>query len=163
VRDLLVNDLVIFEPSQLTVYPDESIKPEEGQGLNKPATVSLENVFPKSGDRSEIALAKYEQRLLTSNKKHGAQFISYDRERGVWTFKVKHFSKYGLEDDDSEDETPVAQAQTQAQAPVQPQAPAKIVQMSGQTPSRGQNVIGLSESDSSGGEVHHLYPSISEF
>jgi len=54
VRDLLVNDLVIFEPSQLTVYPDESIKPEEGQGLNKPATVSPRMFFPRAETEAKL-------------------------------------------------------------------------------------------------------------
>jgi nuclear pore complex protein Nup98-Nup96 len=32
------------------------------------------------------------------------EFVDFDADAGVWTFKVQHFSKYGLVDSDDEDE-----------------------------------------------------------
>jgi hypothetical protein len=43
-------------------------------------------------------------------KKHAlsmkADFLSYDSVQGIWKFRVHHFSRYGLFDDDSDDEEP---------------------------------------------------------
>jgi len=41
-----LDEIVHFRNKEVVVYPDESKKPEIGYGLNKPAEVSLENVWP---------------------------------------------------------------------------------------------------------------------
>lgn len=126
VRTLNLDELVHFssQPREIEVYPDGSLKPDIGRGLNKPATVTLEACFPaaKPGASSTDPdrLIAYEERLrkFTANI-DGAQFVSYDKSTGRWTFRVRHFSKYGLAglDDDDEGEGDKPQAKRAAQPP----------------------------------------------
>lgn len=90
---------------------DENKKPAIGQGLNKPAEVTLLNVKymdKKSGqyhlDGPEVE--RFEKRLKKKTEEQGAEFISYNGPKGEWKFRVKHFSRYGLDfDSDEEDAT----------------------------------------------------------
>lgn len=84
---------------------DETKKPPIGQGLNKPAEVTLLNIkcFDKKtgkhfteGPRVE----KYKEMLRKKAEDQGAEFVEYDPVKGEWKFRVEHFSKYGVEDDD---------------------------------------------------------------
>jgi nuclear pore complex protein Nup98-Nup96 len=91
---------------------DESKKPPVGQGLNKPAQVTLLNVKcvdKKTGqhysDGPEVE--KFEKRLKSKTEKQGAEFISYSALKGEWKFQVQHFSRFGLDvDSDEEDGIP---------------------------------------------------------
>lgn len=98
----LFGKIVIFHPTKtVEVYPDGTRKATIGHGLNVPATITLENIYPidrktkmplKDGSRSE------EVQLLIKRLKNmrGMEFISYNPFGGVWTFKVNHFSIWGL-------------------------------------------------------------------
>ena len=103
----LYGDIVEIVLRKLTVYPFIGMKPVEGRGLNVPATITLENSWPRERDRKTACrdpnsprVAKHVAKLKTVE---GAQFVDYDRERGHWSFHVKHFTTYGL-DYDSEGE-----------------------------------------------------------
>lgn len=82
------------------VYPEGGnvAKPELGEGLNKPAEVTLNNLFKldKEGNRTKDAeqQRRFERKLKTSASKQNTQFVSYDSEQGIWKFRVEHFSKY---------------------------------------------------------------------
>ena len=82
------------------VYPEGGnvTKPELGEGLNKPAEVTLNNLFKldKDGNRTKDAeqQRRFERKLKTSASKQNTQFVSYDSEQGIWKFRVEHFSKY---------------------------------------------------------------------
>lgn len=51
--DVDLGDLVRFQRKQVTVYPDETKKPPIGEGFNKKAVISLENIFPHKRDTKE--------------------------------------------------------------------------------------------------------------
>lgn len=132
VRGLNLDELVHFNaaPREIEVYPEGTAKPDVGRGLNKPATVTLEACFPaarpgaSSTDPERLALYEERLRKFTANI-DGASFVAYDRSTGRWTFRVRHFSKYGLAGlDDDDDDGPDAAAKPPAKRPAGPPAPA---------------------------------------
>ncbi|CAK9866010.1 unnamed protein product [Sphagnum jensenii] len=112
VRGLDLESIIQFNKCEVLVYMDESKKPPVGQGLNKPAQVTLLNVKcvdKKTGqhysDGPEVE--KFEKRLKNKTEKQGAEFISYSALKGEWKFQVQHFSRFGLDvDSDEEDSIP---------------------------------------------------------
>ena len=106
------DELVIFRHKEVFVYPDDNLKPIVGEGLNKKAQVTLDKVWPidktvQNPIRSPEKLVEmnYEEKLRKACIKMGARFTEYRPETGSWVFNVEHFSKYGLQDSDDEDET----------------------------------------------------------
>lgn len=77
------------------VYQDAENKPPIGFGLNIPATISLEGIQPRKGE-SRSDFIRYLQRQV------GMEFVTYDPITCIWTFKVKHFSIWGLVDEEGE-------------------------------------------------------------
>lgn len=49
----------------------------------------------------------YQAKLRRVCEKHDMRFVDYRPETGSWVFRVDHFSKYGLNDSDEEDDVPV--------------------------------------------------------
>ncbi|KAG8759967.1 hypothetical protein FRC11_001141, partial [Ceratobasidium sp. 423] len=100
---------VLFEEGACTVYPDESQKAARGEGLNVPSEISLEKCWPKDkATRAPIknpndpAWQRQERKL---RKMKDTEFIGFEPESGVWTFRVPHFTRYGLaSDEEDEDE-----------------------------------------------------------
>ncbi|KAK4758585.1 hypothetical protein SAY87_019886 [Trapa incisa] len=106
VRRLDINSLIKFENREVVVYEDNNImKPPIGQGLNKPAEVTLLNIkcFDRKTGRQYTEgprIEKYKEMLKKKAAEQGAEFVSYDPVNGgEWKFRVKHFSKYKLLDD----------------------------------------------------------------
>jgi nuclear pore complex protein Nup98-Nup96 len=124
--DTIFENIVILEVRSATVYPDVAKKPPMGKGLNVPSTISLQNSWPRSRDKrypsGEKAGAAFERHVARLKRVTDTQFIDYNKETGVWTFTVEHFTTYGLEYDDDEEpegsseltelDTPTADAQT---------------------------------------------------
>ncbi|XP_021239754.1 nuclear pore complex protein Nup98-Nup96 isoform X2 [Numida meleagris] len=109
--NLNLDDIVHIRRKEVIVYPDDDRKPPIGEGLNRRAEVTLDGVWPtdktsrgliKSPER--LAEMNYEGRLESVSRKQGARFKEYRPETGSWVFKVAHFSKYGLQDSDEEEE-----------------------------------------------------------
>ena len=81
------------------MYPEGSSvsKPELGEGLNKPAEVTLNNIYKldKDGSRTKDAeqQKRFERKLKSSASKQNTEFVSYNGEQGIWKFRVEHFSK----------------------------------------------------------------------
>ncbi|KAK9466184.1 nuclear protein 96-domain-containing protein [Lipomyces arxii] len=101
--------LVLFGHKTCTVYPDDSIKPEIGKGLNVPATITLENCFPLSKDRkqpiTEVDHPMVPIHIERLRRIKGTHFVTYIADTGSWVFTVAHFSIWGLLDDEDEYET----------------------------------------------------------
>ena len=113
VRGLNLDDIVFFRNKEVIVYPDDHNKPPLGEGLNKKAQVTLDKVWPFDKtkqqpitDPEKLQDLQYEDRLCRACVKLDAKFVEYRPETGSWVFKVDHFSKYGLDDSDEENENP---------------------------------------------------------
>lgn len=105
VRRLDLESLVQFNNREVIVYMDESKKPPVGQGLNKPAEVTLLNikcVDKRTGTHYTEGpkIDRYREMLKRKAEDQGAEFVSYDPIKGEWKFRVRHFSKYRLGDED---------------------------------------------------------------
>lgn len=105
-----IDELVHFRYRELTIYPDDKVKPPLGQGLNRPAQVTLDCVWPK--DRKNHTVVNDIEYLISMNfsetlrdlcLKHGTKFIDYRPETGSWVFGVEHFSKYAFTESDDEE------------------------------------------------------------
>ncbi|XP_063041599.1 nuclear pore complex protein Nup98-Nup96 isoform X2 [Engraulis encrasicolus] len=111
--DVNLDEIVHFRRKEIIIYPDDMTKPAVGEGLNRRAEVTLDGVWPndkttcsqiRSPDR--LVDMNYEGRLEAASRKQGARFLEYRPETGSWVFEVAHFSKYGLQDSDEEEEVP---------------------------------------------------------
>jgi hypothetical protein len=109
VRHLNLDEIVRIEPKEVFVYDglsdDDPQKPPQGRGLNKHAIITLWNMYPKSKHLTEEKVAAYEAKLHKACEAAGAQFQEYNPHTGEWIFAVDHFSRYGLADSDSDEES----------------------------------------------------------
>ncbi|KAG7003628.1 Nucleoporin NUP145 [Fusarium oxysporum f. sp. conglutinans] len=96
----LLGGLVILESRSATVYPDSfGLKPPPGEGLNVPASISLESSWPRKKTKGEGLSEEEARRQVASHIERlksvaGTSFESYSEEDGTWTFSVNHFSTY---------------------------------------------------------------------
>lgn len=110
VRYLNLDELIFFERKEVIVYKDEEHnKHPLGSGLNKPAIVELLGIFPP---RKSPTIEAYKERVKQRTQDIGATFLDYSGDKGIWRFRVEHFSRYGFDDDD-DDDVDMADAATQ--------------------------------------------------
>ncbi|GKT44084.1 nucleoporin NUP145 [Colletotrichum spaethianum] len=103
--DEIFGGIVILETRSATVYPIAAKKPPVGKGLNVPATISLEQSWPRGRDKRPSNDAKrFHKHIERLKRIENTTFESYDPETGVWKFSVEHFTTYGLDYDEDEDE-----------------------------------------------------------
>ena len=95
VANLNLDDTVFIRHKEVIVYPDDMNKPPLGEGLNRPAQITLDKVWPldkSSGDtiRSPDRLRNmnYEEKLKRASNRLGARLIEYRPDTGSWIFKV---------------------------------------------------------------------------
>ncbi|KAI0836326.1 nuclear protein 96-domain-containing protein [Hypoxylon sp. FL0890] len=101
--DQIFHQIVILEPRSATVYPNPAKKPPVGKGLNVPALINLENSWPRSSKKGKpISINKHIERL---KRVEDTKFENYNPETGEWTFSVEHFTTYGLDESDEEEDT----------------------------------------------------------
>ncbi|SNX84755.1 related to Nucleoporin nup189 (SonB) [Melanopsichium pennsylvanicum] len=123
----IIGGIVQIRLKEVVVYPEEDdydprnpkdgakrnfvpgIKAKQGTGLNVPARVSLEACWPTDrATREPIKDAenpRIKQMINKLKNKPETEFIDFEPESGTWTFKVKHFSRYGLDDSDEDEAT----------------------------------------------------------
>uniref|UniRef100_A0A1D1Z1U3 Nuclear pore complex protein Nup98-Nup96 n=1 Tax=Anthurium amnicola TaxID=1678845 RepID=A0A1D1Z1U3_9ARAE len=103
VRWLDLGKIVKFERHSIAVYEDESVKPPAGRGLNKAAQVSL-MLHLGSTALQGAELEGLVRKLRCITERQGAHFVSFDPSTHEWRFVVQHFSRFGLVEDDEEDD-----------------------------------------------------------
>ncbi|KAL2425083.1 Nucleoporin [Exophiala dermatitidis] len=104
--DDLFEKIVEIRLRSVTVYPDASTKPPVGKGLNVPSTIFIENSWPRSRGQPSSATSGpvFEKHVNRLKKMHGTEFINYEPSTGVWTFRVPHYTRYGLDYDEDDEE-----------------------------------------------------------
>lgn len=133
----IVGGIVQIRLKEVVVYPEEDdfdprnpkdgakrnfvpgLKAKQGTGLNVPARVSLDACWPTDrATREPIKDADHPRVKQMVNKlknKSETEFVDFEPESGTWTFKVKHFSRYGLDDSDEDDDAAAAAPKRAAQ------------------------------------------------
>ncbi|EWC44598.1 hypothetical protein DRE_06679 [Drechslerella stenobrocha 248] len=107
--DALLGGVITFGDRVCTVYPPGWDKPSPGNGLNMPATITLEECFPTDREHKQPIRdpdhPRYQFHLRRLKSIKDTEFVDYLVQDGIWIFKVKHFTTYGLpnEDDESTD------------------------------------------------------------
>ncbi|KAI9806069.1 MAG: hypothetical protein M1833_004476 [Piccolia ochrophora] len=108
--DILYDNIVQISTRHCTVYPNSSMKPAVGQGLNVPSQITLQNSWPRARGGREFIYdtsgPKFDRHLDRLQKSAGTHFKEYNKDTGTWVFTVDHFTTYGLDyDDEDEDGT----------------------------------------------------------
>lgn len=107
IRGIDLDSVVSIEKKAVEVYHQEEEsgnKPPVGTKLNRPAIITLHEVYPKSGSNAtEAEKIKFEKKIEKNTSAMGASLVLYDVDFGIWKLHVEHFSRYAL-DDDSDDE-----------------------------------------------------------
>ncbi|KAI1205023.1 nuclear protein 96-domain-containing protein [Annulohypoxylon truncatum] len=101
--DNIFHNIVILEPRSATVYPNAAKKPPVGKGLNVPAIINLENSWPRASKKGKpISILKHVERL---KRIPDTKLENYNEQTGEWTFSVEHFTTYGLDESDDDEDT----------------------------------------------------------
>ncbi|KAL6545663.1 hypothetical protein OROGR_009537 [Orobanche gracilis] len=96
VRGLNLGTVVRFDNREVIVYADDMKKPPVGQGLNKPAEVTLLDVkcISKKTGKQYVdgpRVQSYKEMLINKASEEGVEFVSYDPIQGELKFRVQHF------------------------------------------------------------------------
>merc|ERR1719487_1375205 len=79
---------------EVLVYPEGgSTKPPPGEGLNRPATVTMFQCWPPAGVNIQDPRAeeRYRRKIQSMTERKSARFLDYDCSTGIWRFEVDHF------------------------------------------------------------------------
>jgi nuclear pore complex protein Nup98-Nup96 len=106
----IAGGIVVFITRQATVYPRGSPqkKPAVGSGLNVPSTITLDNSWARSkrgrGPATEQNAKVLKRHVESLQKDQRTKFVAFDAATGQWTFRVEHYTTYGLVYDDNADD-----------------------------------------------------------
>ncbi|KAL7422183.1 hypothetical protein Q5752_002829 [Cryptotrichosporon argae] len=107
----LLGGIIQVQELELAVYPEDTNKPPRGKGLNVPAQISLENCFARDKATRQPVTDPSDHRFQRQLKRVKAvpdtEFVSFTDD-GTWTFRVEHFSRYGLASDDEDSDEAAA-------------------------------------------------------
>lgn len=122
--DEIYDNIALITLRSLTVYPDSTRKPPQGRGLNVPSTIYLENSWPRKNDKKtptyEKSGPKFNKHVDRLRKVVGTEFVRYEKDTGVWVFKVPHFTTYGFDYDDNASEGDSLHTSTMTEDPNTP-------------------------------------------
>ncbi|KAL2813182.1 nuclear protein 96-domain-containing protein [Aspergillus cavernicola] len=128
--DQIFGGLVEIGVRKITVYPDESIKPARGKGLNVPSTLCIENSWPRpQGKKGPSSLTNgplFDKHIDRLRKVNNTEFVRYDTQTGTWVFRVAHYTTYGLDYDDEDEEGESLNQSTLSAAPDTPTQKARF-------------------------------------
>ena len=97
-----LKEIITIDERGAEVYVDGvHDKPEVGKGLNVKSLITLNNIRPR---KNQTASAKEEKLKRCLESKEGAQHISYNGDTGVWEFRVDHYTRWGDDSEEDEDE-----------------------------------------------------------
>lgn len=96
IRGLDLESIIQFNEGEVIVYLDDKKRPPVGQGLNRPAEITLRNVkciSKVTGKQYTDGphVQRFEKKLVEKTAEIGAEFVSYDPHQGEWKFQVQHF------------------------------------------------------------------------
>lgn len=82
----------------MQVYLDDRRKPEIGEGLNKPAEITILGCYKMDKTTGQPtkdpkSVAQFVKRLKAASAQQNAKFIDYNPDKGIWKFQVDHFTK----------------------------------------------------------------------
>merc|ERR1719498_428831 len=92
--DLDFERIVRLEIGEVLVYPDATMKPLVGVGLNKAATVTMFQCWPPNGSKllqDQKSQDRYKKKIKQMTEEKHARFLDYDCNTGIWKFSVEHF------------------------------------------------------------------------
>ena len=159
IANLNLDRIVEIKRKAVSVYPEEieTEKPEQGNGLNQKAEVSLVQTYPREKSSNEIIRDPerlermgWPQKLERATEKIGGRFLDYDLATGTWSFSVQHFSKYELAESDDEIDENAALDNLKAQAKI---ASLPIPKLSGPIPVKPSPLVANNIGQSENAEV----------
>ncbi|RMD41802.1 hypothetical protein DV735_g3299, partial [Chaetothyriales sp. CBS 134920] len=76
--DDLFDNIIEIHLRSVTVYPEGVQKPQAGEGLNVPSTISIENSWPRNRAASATSGPAFERHVQRLKRISGTTFVSYD-------------------------------------------------------------------------------------
>lgn len=146
--DKLFGETIQLNVRNATVYPSKTSTPPVGKGMNVQSLITLENSWPRAqAGKNDKGGSRFQRHMERLKKVEGTDFVSYDPHTGKWQFRVYHYTTYGLDYDDDEDDSMLTDPPTDLQSPtpMARHAPAPLSALS-RVPQEESTIVSLPES-----------------